>query len=94
MGYHILYECDGRRSESCTFTLQQESAVSVVHRYAHCQGSVCVEKRMEDECGNLCCPEGGAHPMVLYTDGMEVPFELNKENGYCVWLDDLSRGRT
>ena len=92
MGYHILYECDGRRSESCTFTLQKESTVSVVHRYAHCQGSVCVEKRMEDECGNLCCPEGGAYPMVLYTDGMEVPFELNKENGYCVWFDDLSRG--
>ena len=92
MGYDIYYESCGRRSESCAITMGETSTVSVVHRYAHCQGSVCVEKRIEDECGSLCFPDGQTYAMRLYGEDVEVPFVLNEANGYCVWFDDLHRG--
>lgn len=94
MGYHVFYEVDGQLCTNARILADgKEHSVVLVNQYRCHEGMVCVEKKLMDGCGALHEPGANdSYAMMLSGCGLEIPFTLNAQNGFCVCFDDLGRG--
>lgn len=94
MGYHVLYQVDDQICAGAMVVLDGKNhSIRLIDQF-HCHdGILSVEKKCVDEQGCLHIPpQDASYSMQLCGCGIEVPFELNADNGFTVVFDDLQKG--
>ncbi len=94
MGYHVMYKVDGQLCAGALIAADgKRHEVVLIDQYRCVEGSLWIEKKWVDDAGCMHSPQAHEHfNMLLQGCGLEIPFTLQAENGFCVCFDDLRKG--